>query len=313
MVESNLSKSFSDIDYNFICDCADLFTVFSNIDALRIFMYAEKGIPNSTVAIKELNLTPKRYYSRLKELLDCGLVVKNDEGYNYTPLGEVVAKMGLTLIEIMKNKEKIELIMNLSGSAVLSSDEKNKVNNFLLENFEVGQVIAPIINGPTHSKMERLSTYDELVKRICDEIELVNKNMFFASTYFDPIVSDKTVEAMNKGIPSKVMMSKKTMSKKITKLRMLLAPQSVLKLLDNMRKNPDLANFYREAEFPFSFLILDEEKCFFELPNIIDGEFTIAFFLEDKNVSQRFITLFNNLFNSADMGTLEIINVLKNI
>jgi len=313
MQVSNLSKSFSDVDYNSLCECSDLFTVFSNIDALRIFMYAEKGITNSTQAIKELNLTPKRYYSRLKVILDCGLLTKNDEGYVYTPIGEVVAKMGLTLIEVMRNKDKIELIMNLSGSSVLSSDERNKVNNFLLENFEVGQVIAPMINGPMHSKMERISTYDELVKRICDEINICKKNMYFASQYFDPIVSDKAVDVMNRGVPAKVMMSKKTMSRKLTKLRMLLAPQSVLKMLDNMRKNPDLANFYREVDFPFSFLILDEEKCFFELPNIIDGEFTIAFFIIDKNISQRFITLFNNLFDSADMGTLEIINLLKNL
>jgi len=46
-----------------------LFRVFSNEDAIRLFLYAERGIARSTKAMKDLGLTQKRFYSRLKGLL----------------------------------------------------------------------------------------------------------------------------------------------------------------------------------------------------------------------------------------------------
>ena len=46
-----------------------LFSVFSNEDAIRLFLYAERGIASSTKVMKDLGLTQKRFYSRLKGLL----------------------------------------------------------------------------------------------------------------------------------------------------------------------------------------------------------------------------------------------------
>ncbi|GAG87877.1 unnamed protein product, partial [marine sediment metagenome] len=51
---------------------AKLFKVLSKPDALEIFLLANGGIENSTYAIEELDLTPRKYYSRLKQLVDMG-------------------------------------------------------------------------------------------------------------------------------------------------------------------------------------------------------------------------------------------------
>ncbi|MFB0543351.1 MAG: hypothetical protein ACETVR_01090, partial [Candidatus Bathyarchaeia archaeon] len=54
----------------------EIIDALSHEDALRIFIYAKEGITNSTVAIKKLELTQKRFYTRLKQLLDAGVLEK---------------------------------------------------------------------------------------------------------------------------------------------------------------------------------------------------------------------------------------------
>jgi hypothetical protein len=103
------------------------------------------------------------------------------------------------------------------------------------------------------------------------------------------------------------------MSKKMTKLRMLLSPKSLFNVIEMMRKVPVMSDFYRETDLQFSFMVIDEKRCIFEFPNIIEDEFTIAFFLCDKNISKKFIDFFNNLWENADVGSLEMLNVFKHL
>jgi len=293
--------------------CIDIFSTFANLDTMRIFLLAEKGISNSSKAIKELDLTPKRYYSRLKGLIDCKVIEKVDGKYVYTPTGQVLAKMGLSLIEILNNEDRITLLLNLSESNALTLEERDKINEFVVDNFNIGHIIGPILNGKSLNSVEKILSYDELVRRINEELDTVEKSIYLATTYFDPVVGEKGMLKTYTGVKTKILMSRKTMSKKMTKLRMLLSPKSLFNVIEMMRKVPDMSNFYRETDLQFSFIIVDEKRCIFEFPNIIEDEFTIAFFLCDKNISKRFIDLFNNLWEKANIGSLEILNLFKHL
>jgi len=293
--------------------CIDIFSTFANLDTMRIFLLAKKGISNSNKAIKELDLTPKRYYSRLKDLIDCKVIEKVDGKYVYTPTGQVLAKMGLSLIEVLNNEDRIELLLNLSESNALTLEERDKINEFVVDNFNVGHIIGPILSGKSLNSVEKILSYDELVRRINEEIDMVEKSLYLATTYFDPVVGEKGMKKTNDGIKTKLLMSKKTMSKKMTKLRMLLSPKSLFNVIEMMRKVPVMSDFYRETDLKFSFMVIDEKRCIFEFPNIIEDEFTIAFFLCDRNISKKFIDLFNDLWENADVGSLEMFNVFKHL
>jgi len=293
--------------------CIDIFSTFADLDTMRIFLLAEKGISNSNKAIKELDLTPKRYYSRLKGLIDCKVIEKVDGKYVYTPTGQVLAKMGLSLIDILNNEDRITLLLNLSKSNALTLEERDKINEFVVDNFNVGHIIGPILNGKSLNSVEKILSYDELVRRMNEELDTVEKSFYLASTYFDPVLAEKGMQKKNTGTKIKILMSKKTMSKKITKLRMLLSPKALFNVLEMIRKIPDMSDIYRETDLQFSFLIIDEKRCIFEFPNIIEDEFTIAFILCDKNISKKFIELFNDLWKKADIGSLEILNLFKHL
>jgi len=294
--------------------CIDIFSTFANLDTMQIFILAEKGISNSNKAIKELGITPKRFYSRLKELIDCGAIIKTEGKYVYTPLGQVMSKLGFSLIEVLTNKDRLELIMNLSKSSSLTVDERLWIKNLLIGKSGLGNIVGSIVHDVSYEKVEKINSYENLVKRINEELATAQKNILFATTYFDPIVMDSSMKVMNKGISMKCLMSKKTMSKKITKLRMLLSPKTILNMLDIFKSVKNIYDVYREADVPFSFAIIDDEKCFFEFPNIYETDFSIAFFLVDKNISKKFSDLFNTLWvENEKSSSAELFQYFRNI
>ena len=293
-------NEYKEVDYNTITETSELFTVLSNVDAIRIFLYAQKGITNSTHAIKDLNLTPKRFYSRLKELIDTGIIIKEEGKYSLTPKGFVLSKIGYTIFEVLNNKDRIELILNLSKSKSLTVEERVKVNNLLLENSEISKIIGPIVNGLSYGKVETISTYEVLVSRLNEEVMNSKKAVRIATTYFEPLTLDTAVKTIQSGVLMQCLMSKKTMSKKITKLRMLLSPKSILSMLDLLKASGDINRVYREVEVPFSYAILDGERCFFEFPQIGDEDFSIAFYLIDRNVADKFQKYFDITWKEND-------------
>jgi len=277
----------------------DLFKAFSNEDAIKIFLYARNGIPSSTEAIKHLGMSQKRYYSRLKMLLDINLLEKVEGCYVYTAIGQVMQKMGLSLMELLKNQDRIELILNLSKSDSLSREERSQINRLLMDNSEIKLFLDQMITSDTYDKIEKISNYGELVDKINEEITSAKKFVYIATIYFEPLVMDAVLKLKKKGVMMKCLMSKKTMSKKMTKLRMLLSPKVILNIFDMMSSYSNVADIYREADLPFSFCIIDNEKCFFEFPNIGDSEFSLAFYLVENRTSERFSKFFEQIWEST--------------
>jgi len=293
--------------------CAELFVAFGNMDTLRIFSYAENGIANSSMAIRDLNLTPKRYYLRLKELIDLDLITKTEGGYIYTPLGEIFAKLGLTLIDILRNKEKLELLLSLDKSSVLSPAEREGVTHLLEENLPLSEVLRPILKDKRGRGIEKIVSYEELVIRISEKMDGASESYYLASTYFDPVVAEKGVQLLKRGVKTKVLMSKATMGSKITKLKMLMSPKAIWSFVDAIKALPKVGDLYREADIPFSFVVIDGKECIFEFPSVVEGDFTIAFCVSDKSVSGKFIGLFEGLWGRSGSGSLELINLLKKL
>ncbi|GAH70744.1 unnamed protein product, partial [marine sediment metagenome] len=76
-----------------------IFRVISNPDALKILLLAGEGIRNSTYAMEELGLSKKRYYTRIKALLNANLIKKKDDVYRQTALGRIMYDRFLPAME----------------------------------------------------------------------------------------------------------------------------------------------------------------------------------------------------------------------
>lgn len=299
-------------EYNDAFRCIELFSCFSNADAYRIFNYVKTGIKNSTHAIKELNLTPKRYYQRLKELMDLGLLEKTEKGYQHTPLGKAIYNVNTNLIELYKNKEKIEFLGNFLNTTALTEEEKASISNILVEETQIGQFINHVVETNVNT-VERIQSYDKLVKRVCEELEKTTNSMLIASSYFDPDVISTGFKVFKKGVNGRAIMPGDSLSNKVNKLRMIMSPSALLTIINVLRTTNDPSTIYRETDVPFSFIILDNNRCFFEFPKIIEEEFSIAFFVTDINLATKFVKIFEVMWSEARKDSYEILKYFKHI
>jgi DNA-binding HxlR family transcriptional regulator len=280
--------------------CIDIFSTFANLDTIRIFLLAKRGISNSNKAIKELDLTPKRYYSRLKALVDSGVLEKVNGVYVYTPVGEMLHSLGLSLINLVDNKQKIGLLLNLSKSEALSDEERQKINSVIIGKNDIGVVLGSMIQRIPQEKVEKISGYKELVEALAHAIASSKKSILLASRYFDVWVVDECLKAQERGNELRVLISKETMSKKMNKLRMMLSPKIIMKVLE-MSNEKKIEDILREIELSFSFCIIDGSECFFEFPSV-GGEFSIAFKFKDNETSKKFTQLFNSIWESRNVN-----------
>lgn len=290
-----LQTETNEISDDAIAQCVQLFSVFSSEDAVRIFLYAENGIASSTQAIKDLGLTQKRYYSRLKGLIDIGLIKKVKGDYVYTSMGKMMHKLGLSLIGVIENKERIDILHDLSNADALSPDERSRIRNLIAANSDIGPLLSSIITGASPGEIEMISEYDDLAKKLVEDISQAKKSVLLASNYVEASVVEAQMKAHRRGVEFKVLLSRETMAKKMTKLKLLLSPKIFLNLVEFSKSMKNNDAWFRESDIAFSFCIIDGCQCYFELPPV-ESEFSIAFYLKDEIISQRFSDLFEKFW-----------------
>jgi DNA-binding HxlR family transcriptional regulator len=275
-----------------------------NEDALSIFIYVEKGMASSKVAIQELGLTQKRFYSRLKELIDVGLLEKNEGEYQYTTLGRIFSKIGDSLLDVLDNKEKFELLEKLRDSSSLTSSDFNKITSVVSKgSTDVSGIFNMIFLSEKQGKVEVLPSYERLVEKLVEGIEGTENAIYLASRYIDNKVIDSMMKASKKGIPARVLMAKEHLEDKVSKLQLLLSPGLIISMLEFF-SDPKLDEIMRDGHVPFSFAIIDQEHCFFELPSFGNNDFTIAFYVVDNEIGEKFIKMFSTLWESADKKSI---------
>lgn len=111
-------------DSEFLSQLTGIFSVLSKNDALTIFITSYEGIKSVLDAPVKLGLTKKQYYTRLKQLVDLGLIVKHNESYVQTALGKIVYQrhvLGLT--KSIKNSKYLQIIDTLKADRKFSDSD----------------------------------------------------------------------------------------------------------------------------------------------------------------------------------------------
>ena len=272
--------------------------VLSNQDGLALFLYAKNGLPSSKKTIQDLGLTQKRFYSRLKDLLDIGLIEKVEGCYQYTTLGEAVSKLGIYLGHVVDNKERLALLDQLNKNKSLSSSDVDEIKRLVIEQSGVLKgAFSLILDGKDLQKVEVISNYDVLVKILVNKINSSQNHVLLASKYFDTRVIDATLKAHKRGVEFKVMMAKEDLTRKIEMLKLFLSPKLMLALIEF--SNNGAENKVREFELDYSYCIIDDQGCFFEFPPS-EEKFSIGFFVIDEKINYQFTDLFGSQWDKAE-------------
>ncbi|MBS7609349.1 hypothetical protein KEJ36_01105 [Candidatus Bathyarchaeota archaeon] len=268
----------------------------SDEDSLRILIEAGKGLPSGLKAPKLLGMTKRRYYMRLKELLDLGLIKKKGDSYRPTVVGRVA-----TLIlyeELLKILPYSQILENLSDLGLNSFENIAKLMPELSreEAFSISHILEPRIT------MDIITRYDDLVANVCKEIESASSSLLFASKYLDLSVSKSLVNIYEKNFTINIILEF-DLGEILGFIKNFLShfrlSASALKLIFSEKVS------MRRGPIPISFLIVDGKRCLLELPSI-SKDFEVAILVDDKRLIDKMTDIFWKIWGRSTPITLSL-------
>ena len=117
-----------------IRNACKLFSVLSKQDALHLFIRAKDGLYSNKDSPGLNNLTRKQYYTRLRNLVDVGLIKKDGDSYTHTTFGSLIYQNYLAMmLHGVKNLKHIQMIDALKETQTLSNDDVTNMMNVVLK------------------------------------------------------------------------------------------------------------------------------------------------------------------------------------
>lgn len=281
--KEELSSTFAEME--------GILSSLANQDALKIFRAARDGIASSTKTIKELGLTQKRYYTRLNELMKSGLIEKNEDAYQHTMLGKLCYQLGEVFGKALGQRDRLDLLDKLKRSKTITLEETKTIAQALSTGGASGLSGVESLVG----SVRMVDSYEQLVQETVGLLEKAEKEVYFATQYYDFRVVEAFLRAMKRNIKFSMLYSVKDPAERLqTVMRMLLSHPALLKSFIEVLKSPDLK--LRLAELPYTFLVVDRKYAMIEIAKPYTEAFSVAFILESGNICEKFVETFNSLW-----------------
>ncbi len=275
-----------------------IFSILSKNDALTIFLVAKDGLESELGTPEKVGLTKKQYYTRLKQLIDLGLINKTENKYIHTAFGNIVYEKHLIgLLNNMKISRELEMIDLLKKTSKFKPDE---IANFVSK-------INPDALTNTIMKQENnlviASTFDIMVKEVLELIEFAEKEILLISRFQNDLIINSILKKSQAGVNAKVISDIDLVGGYVDSAKENLAKEDRhTKERLNVVANP----FYpskierKYAKTPFCVLLVDQDKVGIELVDNHDPQkFKMAMFGSDKQLVSQMLNMFNDMWKSA--------------
>lgn len=191
---------------------SQLLSTLSSNDSLALFMLASNGIKADSSTIEKTGLTKRKYYTRLNQLIDAGLISKYDGIYAHTSLGRIIYQNHiLQLMETAKNRKTLQMIDTLRNTKQYSNDE---IQNFIEK--VVGRPRA--MNNPSID-IKFFWSYSELASWIVQRSHYVKREILLASRFFDEVIINAVSSKANAGIDVRVIADRSLIGKFLNEQR----------------------------------------------------------------------------------------------
>ena len=284
-----------DVSMEAFADMAKIMNALGNEDALAIFLYAKDGIHSSKDAIRTLNLTQKRFYTRLKDLIDNRLVEKKEGTYSHTSLGTIMFNMWESLEGLLINKEKLDVLETIRRSSSISPENTKQIMEALKINLPYDQTQEL---GVTPYKIKMVDTYEALAEELITEVEKAQRSIYFASKYTDEKVVEATISALQRNVTVSLLCEKMSISQGVQVLKMLLSPRSISTFGNFIKEYSHIIK--QTSKLVNSFIIIDEKIAIVEIPHPTRHQFHLGFIFENQEVCGRLVKIFGNMWENSE-------------
>lgn len=273
---------------------SSVLAALSHEDSLKLFIAAKAGITSSTQTINALNLTQKRYYTRLRALMQVGLIERRDTGYYLTTLGKVCYSLGEGFRHAITCHDRLELADRVQQTSTLSMDESQQIIDALSRDGFLGtsSLVAAI------QPMKMLNEYEHLVAELVDCIDHAEQAICLASYYIDVRVIEALIRALHRGVTVALVSDlQETMAQRLHLVKMLLMPKVAKLLLDMIVQHKIRV---KQHALKYSFCVIDEMYIVMELPNQLTRVFHVGFSLASHELSRSLLQTFTELYHRGD-------------
>lgn len=287
-----------------LAQLTDVLSVLSKNDALTIFLMAEEGIRSELDTPTKIGLTKKQYYTRLKQLVDLGLVVKHNESYIQTAFGRVVyQKHILGLTNNIKNSKYLQMVDALKANPKFNDKD---IIEFISK-------VEPQINLDLQESSKKNSTvassYEDMVRKILEMIEFAQNEILLTTRFQNELIINSILKKASSGLTVKILADTGMVKEYFEKEMEIKSDKNKTERV-KVVSNP----FYpsktdrRYAQVPFCLLVVDNKYVGLEIVDITEsGKFKMAVFTEDQILASSMIALFNNLWQKSDANPPRIV------
>ena len=281
----------------------EVLSVLSKNDALTIFLMANEGIKSELDTPTKIGLTKKQYYTRLKQLVDLGLITKNNESYMQTAFGKVVyQKHIIGLTNNIKNSKYLQMV------DVLKADPKFNDKDIM----EFMSKVEPQVSSDLETSRKSFtvtSSYEDMVRKILEMVEFAQNEILLVTRFQNELIINSILKKASSGVNVKVLADTNLVENYFEK-EMPVKSDKNKKERENVVSNPYYPSRIdrRYVQVPFCVIIVDNKHVGLEIIDLSESKkFKMAIFGEDSNLSSSMIPLFDGLWQKSNVNPPKVI------
>jgi predicted transcriptional regulator len=291
-----------------------ILALFSNEDSLKIFLNAKDGLVASSITCIKMNIHPKTYYSKLKKLMDFGLIEKINGKYIHTTFGNIVyQKIFLLLLEHIPKIEQYKIVDTLKRSSKFSEGE---IKRFLMtidreyspsDSLAITNKARELLDIDYNNKedIKIFWAYDDVVYELLKSIENSTREILIATRTFNDKLFNALYHKAREGIKLKILCDNNL----IKKYYQIYGKNLDTFDMHNQERITTIENPWydckdiverRITNVPFGIMIVDSNKVYIEIINQYEeSNFTCSIFTKDKNVLATMKNFYNSIWNTS--------------
>ncbi|PIW35459.1 MAG: hypothetical protein COW26_04325 [Nitrosopumilales archaeon CG15_BIG_FIL_POST_REV_8_21_14_020_33_23] len=303
------------IDPRLLQKMTGVLSILSKEDALQLFVLAKDGLKSEIDSYTKIGLTRKQYYTRLKQLVEAGLLTKNEEQeYVHTALGNIVYQQHvLNLIHHIRKSKDLEIVDVLRKSSKFSTKD---IEGFLSKigiSSEMGIVATPEGKLSAQKCSVMTANFNDMVSKVLETIEFAQNEILLITRFSNDLIINTMLKKANMGVTAKVLADTKMVESYFEDIE----NNKTYKEDKNKNERIDVVSnpFYpskvdrRYVEVPFCALVVDGNNVGVEIVNSSNqAKFEGAFFTVDENLSNHIKHVFNSLWEKASEKPPQIVS-----
>lgn len=281
--------SYFSMQDDIIQETSRLLGILAKHDALTLFLEGIEGIDASTDTPTRLGMSKKQYYTRLRQLIDAGLITKSRGKYVQTTMGRILYERCLQLVfEQVRNAKKLIMVDILKDSGRFDVDEIYRLLQIKVE------------NGSARLVMD----YGVLINTLQERMKDVKSQAWYATRYFNEHIVSKAIELHRRGVDVRVLVDRALVEKYISEYMGMSKHDASRHELERFKMLTD--PFYPDklerkvVDVPFSFIVLDGRYVGIELVNVNNpNKFYAGIYVENEYIGSQLKSLFETLYANA--------------